>query len=344
MQTLVQPLSNFPNLHVLTETDLNWLAETAQLEACQPGKVLIQLGQSSDSIYFLLDGVLSVSISADSSPGDKQELKQLSAGEMMGEMSFLDNHPPAATIQTLEPSKVLSVSKHKLSVKLDQDRDFAARFYQALALKLSNQLRELSDLLTQNQVTADLPLRKALLAFAVFNDSDIDWMIAHGIQEKVTPGTALITEGKPVEGVYILIEGTLTISITTQIEGKPVAREVGKSMKGEILGEMSFVETGLASATVRAAENALLLKLPRQKLASKLQADRRFATRFYRAIAVILANRWRDRLAQRGFSTLNQDLTEMLSEDVISEDELDFDVLENTALAGARFDWLIKSL
>lgn len=340
--SLQATLAQFPFFEVLNASDLDWLANTMTLQDCRPGTILIQEGQPVESIYVSLSGTLGVTVSRQD--GGEQELKQLGAGELMGEMSFLDNHLPAATIKALDSSQVLSLAKGKLASKLEQDGDFAARFYHLLSLKLSGQLKGLSELLTQNQAAPSEPLRKVLLVFAVLNDSDIAWMLANGIQAKVSPGQVLIEQGKPVPAVYLLLDGTLGIYISISSQGIPQEKEVAKSVKGEILGEMSFVETGMASATVKATENSWLLGIPQPTLAAKFTQDRAFAGRFYRAIAVVLANRWRDRLMRRGFATLAQDQTSLLSEDIEAEDELDFDVLEGTTIAGTRFDWLMRQL
>lgn len=336
------PLASFANFHVLKPQDINWIQLTATQETCQPGIILIQEGKPIDFIYFLLEGQLAVMVSRQS--GGEEQLRTLPAGEMMGEMSFLDNHLPAATIKALEPSQVLALSKAKLAQKLEQDGDFAARFYQLLAIKLSRQLRELSSVLTSNQAVAGEPLRKVLLMFAVLGDRDLEWMIANGVSEKVSPGTALIQQGKPVPAVYFLLEGTLGIYISLEANGQPMEKEVARSVKGEVLGEISFVETDMASATVKAMETAWLLAIPQPTLAAKLASDRPFASRFYRALAVVLSNRWRDRLVKRGFSTLTHNQTQMLSKDIEVEDELDLDVLEGTAIAGTRFNWMIRQL
>lgn len=341
-EILPETLTKFPFFSILNPSDLEWIVEHTTPENCQPGRVLIKEGHPVDFIYLSVSGTLAVTVSRQD--GGEQELKRLSVGEMMGEMSFLDNHLPSATIKAVEVSQVLSLPKHILVRKLEQDGDFAARFYHLLSLKLSDQLRGLSELLTQTQALPSEPLRKVLLVFAVLKDSDIAWMIANGVTEKVVPDTVLIQQGKPVPAVYILLEGTLGIYISLVKNGITTEKEVAKSVKGEILGEMSFIEIGTASATVKAVENAWLIGLPQTQLAAKLEEDRAFAGRFYRAIAVVLSNRWRDRLTRRGFATLANDLTSMLSEEIDAEDELDFDVLEGTAIAGTRFDWMIRQL
>ncbi|MDJ1184361.1 cyclic nucleotide-binding domain-containing protein [Roseofilum casamattae] len=338
-----QTLSQFPYFEVLKSQDIDWIVSKSTVEDCAPGTVLIQQGSPVDSIYLSLSGTLAVMVSGEQQA--EQELKQMHGGEMMGEMSFLDNHPPSATIKVVEPSQVLSIPKQKLAQKLENDGDFAARFYQVLAVKLSGQLRGLSDLLTQTEATAaSQPLRKVLLVFSILTDRDISWVISNGISQKVGPGTTLIEQGKRVPAVYILLEGNLGIYISLSDNGRNREKQVANSFKGEILGEMSFVETGMASATVKAAENSWVLGIDRAQLAAKLEYDRSFAARFYRAIAIVLSNRWRDRLFRRGFSTLESEQSDVLSEDIEAEDELDLDVIDGTALAGTRFDWMIRQL
>ena len=123
-----------------------------------------------------------------------------------------------------------------------------------------------------------------------------------------------------------------------------MSKEVAKLPNGEIVGEMSFVETGTASATVKAADRSLLLAVPQQQLSVKLQQNVGFASRFYRAIAAILVDRLRDQLMRRGFGRLAYKRGQSLEEDIEYEDELDLGMLEQTAIAGTRFDWLVKQM
>jgi CRP/FNR family cyclic AMP-dependent transcriptional regulator len=59
---------------------------------------------------------------------------------------------------------------------------------------------------------------------------------------------------------------------------------------------MSYVDGRPPSATVQASEQAEVLEIPRSMLTAKLEADREFSTRFFRALCVVLANRLRDTL------------------------------------------------
>jgi CRP/FNR family transcriptional regulator, cyclic AMP receptor protein len=59
----------------------------------------------------------------------------------MGEMSFVDQAPPSATVQAMEPSFVLDIPRRRLNAKLAEDAGFAARFYRALSMFLAARLR-----------------------------------------------------------------------------------------------------------------------------------------------------------------------------------------------------------
>ena len=56
-------------------------------------------------------------------------------------MSFIDARPPSATVTTLQNSALFALDRAQLNVKLEQDALFAARFYRAVAVFLSDRLR-----------------------------------------------------------------------------------------------------------------------------------------------------------------------------------------------------------
>ncbi len=121
----------------LSDLDIEWLIAAGRKEQVSAGTTLIHEGQAIDTLYLVLDGALAVSMRA----LDNQEVARLGAGEMVGEMSFIDARPPSATVTALQTSTVLAIPRGQLAVKLEQDAPFAARFYRALATFLSDRLR-----------------------------------------------------------------------------------------------------------------------------------------------------------------------------------------------------------
>jgi bacteriocin-type transport-associated protein len=175
-------------------------------------------------------------------------------------------------------------------------------------------------------------MKKVLYLLAELDDDDLDWLLATSDRRQVAAGTVLIYEGRTIDTLYFLLNGELSVS--TAATGN---REIASLSSGEIVGEMSFVDTRPPSATVTAKNRSLLLAISRSALAQKLQQDVGFASRFYRALAVFLSNRLRITLNQLGNGSPSQMFAEL------SEDELIKDT-EHLSLAQTRLDWLLRRL
>jgi bacteriocin-type transport-associated protein len=258
-------------------------------------------------------------------------------------MFLLDNDPALVSIAVTDNTEILAIPIPQLAAQLERDRNFSARFHNLLAINLSERLRKLSKAMAIRNINEGEPLRKVLLVFATLNDSDVAWMAANGISEKAATSSILIQQDQPVPAVYLLLDGTLGVYINIGNNGSVQEKELATRVKGDILGEMSFIDGGMASATVRALEHTWVLAIPQPKLAAKLAADGGFAGRFYRALAQIMFNRCQDLLIRANISH-HTSTTSYLSEDIEIEDEIDFDVLDGTAIAGTRFEWMIQQL
>jgi len=138
-----------------------------------------------------------------------------------------------------------------------------------------------------------MAMEKVLYILGEFSDSDVDWLVKVGKKTPVTAGSILIHEGCSVDTLYILLEGTLVVSISA-MEG----RQIAQLASGEVVGEMSFIDSFPPSATVQTLEDSLVLAIPRSELADKLSQDEGFASRFYRALAILLSHRLRGTVRQ----------------------------------------------
>jgi CRP/FNR family cyclic AMP-dependent transcriptional regulator len=124
----------------LNDDDVEWMLTAGPRRSVPAGGVLIEQGVPVDALFILLQGKLGVLLR--SRQGPERELARLDAGEIVGEMSFVDARPPSATVKALEDSAVFALSKAILNRKLAADFGFAARFYRALAIYLSTTVRE----------------------------------------------------------------------------------------------------------------------------------------------------------------------------------------------------------
>ncbi len=173
-------------------------------------------------------------------------------------------------------------------------------------------------------------MSKALVILSELNHRDIDWMINNSVQEKIERGTILIHEGKPINALYIVLEGSLSVSVASVGD-----REISRIGQGEVLGEMSFIDGRLPSATVKALDTSVVLSIPKQKLSEKLEQDVLFALRFYRAVTKFLSSRLRNTVNR--FSDRPQ--SSRLPPAVLNPEEIDHfqDGL-------SKFNWILKRL
>jgi CRP/FNR family cyclic AMP-dependent transcriptional regulator len=119
----------------LTDEDVDWMAATGKRQRHDAGDVLIRQGDPVDTLMFVLDGKVSVEVEG------VGPIASLGSGEMLGEMSLVDEAPPSATVVVTEPTYVLHIDHSVLNAKLDVDPYFAARLYRAIAVFLSMRMR-----------------------------------------------------------------------------------------------------------------------------------------------------------------------------------------------------------
>jgi CRP-like cAMP-binding protein len=176
-------------------------------------------------------------------------------------------------------------------------------------------------------------MRKALYILGMLDDSDIDWMIAAGERRKIRAGSTLIAEGGQIDHVFIVVDGAFAVRVSA-LRGKDIAQ----LRAGEIVGEMSFVDSRPTSASVVALEDSLVLSIPRTSLNERLK-DPGFAARFYRSLAVFLADRLRNTTARLGYGKAAAD-----RRPADLGEEIGPTALETLAVAGARLDWMLRRL
>jgi CRP/FNR family transcriptional regulator, cyclic AMP receptor protein len=173
-------------------------------------------------------------------------------------------------------------------------------------------------------------IRKVLYILGQLSDTDIDWIASVGIRKYLSAGEVLIRQGDPIDAVYIVLEGTLSV------RAKGDSGEIARLGSGEIVGEMSYVDSRPPLATVVALERCLVLAIPRASLTEKLEQDSAFAAHFFRALAIFLSYRLRDTVSMLGYGASRPAAQ-------AADNELDDNVLDTVYLAGSRFERLLKN-
>lgn len=174
-------------------------------------------------------------------------------------------------------------------------------------------------------------MRKVLYIFGLLSDADVAWMAQTGIQRRLSDGEIIIREGASTNSLIFMLEGELLV--TTRRLG-----QIARLGVGEVVGEISLVDSAPTSATITASGNGLALFLDKTTLMQKLDKDHGFGSRFYHALAVFLADRLRE---ARGSAAGNSNISDEMD---ISADELDVGILDRVTAAGERFSRMLRTL
>jgi CRP/FNR family cyclic AMP-dependent transcriptional regulator len=175
-------------------------------------------------------------------------------------------------------------------------------------------------------------MKRALFILGVLEDEDVDWLINTGRRQALEPSEILIQEGQLSEEIFLILDGTLEVSVAS-LDGQPIATLTS----GEVVGEMSFVDGQPPSATVVAIERSVVLAISCHKLRRKLMRDNWFAARFYRALAILLSSRLR--------STVKHLQGEHWRPVSIIDKTTGLDEMgDMLSVGGIRFDWMLKRL
>lgn len=119
----------------LRDTDAEWMARAGVKREVNDGVSIITEGEKGDKLFIMLEGQLRIE---DSRIGT---IATLGIGEIVGEMSYVDNAPPSASVVADGDCVVLELSHGSLEARMESDPGFGMRFYRALSFFLADRLR-----------------------------------------------------------------------------------------------------------------------------------------------------------------------------------------------------------
>jgi bacteriocin-type transport-associated protein len=322
-------------LKELSNHDINWMLDHGDAVAIAAEAMLTAPGQQGDRFYVLLDGSLAVlSGPPEHSARPVPDFNRLSPGELIGVLPGWEI-PIGTPIQALKDSQLLAIPRSAIAQKLQDDPDFAAHLHRAGAVLLAQRL--------ERQPLGVAPARESITVFAGLQDSDLDWLIAVGQVQQLPAQTVLVQPGRPSDALHIVLDGALALSLAAELQvrrnpllntfGLPSAASTGTSewgrlSRGDLVGEMQFVDACPLPIGVTAVRDSQVLSIPGWRLATKLLYDAEFAARFYAVLAQLLAQQ--------------QALQPLGSEQLTGPLEDQF--LTQVALAEARFDWMLDRI
>lgn len=174
------------------------------------------------------------------------------------------------------------------------------------------------------------------------SNKDIHWIKTVSQQIELNPGEVLIHQKENLNSLYILINGTLAITVPEEknilqntferLEQRGSSdKEITRLFRGEIIGRTPLLNIWQTNTAVKAVEKSVILSIPGDVFQTKLEQDANFAAHFYRAITILFAEKIQNTINQLGFAKTVQ--TQSLK-DI-------FFILE--FLYDSDIDWLISA-
>jgi len=128
-------------LHILgdfSDEDIAWLINVGMKKTVQANELLIAANVQLHAIYFVLSGRFNIEL-----PNGKT-IARVKSGEILGEMSFIEEETPYVNVMATDPSSVISIAHEFLLDRFKECPPFEGRFYKAMSLFLSSRLRRVA--------------------------------------------------------------------------------------------------------------------------------------------------------------------------------------------------------
>ena len=123
----------------LAKESMEQLIKTVRTVKMGTGKVLFRKGDLANGCYFLIDGILKVSILM-AETDEETLLALVGQGDVIGEMSLVDRKPRSATITALKDSHLVHLSHIDFYKLADKDTEIYRHLlrYMSLRIRLAN--------------------------------------------------------------------------------------------------------------------------------------------------------------------------------------------------------------
>ena len=137
-------LKAVPLFASLQEEQLRMLTTMVSRRSAARGTTIMAGGDATDSLYIVLSGRLKVMMS--DSDGKEVILTILGPGEIFGEMGLIDDEPRSASVVSIEPCELLSLSKRDFKRCMAENHEMAMHVMRGLVKRLREADRKIGSL------------------------------------------------------------------------------------------------------------------------------------------------------------------------------------------------------
>ena len=197
------------------------------------GDTVVRQGEPADAYYVVAEGTARVLV--EDEHGEEISLNRLGPGDAFGEAALLDDKPRTATVRASSPLVVMRLDRGVFLAAVELHPALRERFTaQADARALGDFLRVHSH-------------------FAALDGAALAQLAAALTERRLAEGEVAIAQGEVADAMYVVLRGRLGVWVD--------GRRVRTLHAGDPFGELALVQRSVRTATVRAEEPVVLLRL-----------------------------------------------------------------------------------
>lgn len=123
-----------PLFQSLTKRELQVLSNNCREREYPAGSVLLRQGETGVGLFIITGG--RVNVTQTTPDGETRELGSFSRGDVLGEMSLLDDQPRTATVVASEPTTALVIPVWDFRAALRESPDIGVKLLTVLSRRL----------------------------------------------------------------------------------------------------------------------------------------------------------------------------------------------------------------
>jgi len=132
-----------PIFKALAREEVDEIVSISKMFKARSGHVLLEEGKSGHGAYIIVQGEASIHIRL--YQGDDTHIATLGKGDVVGEMSLIDDAPVSATVTTTTQCIVLHIQKDKFDELRSAFRPAAYKLLRAMSPMLCERLRAINE-------------------------------------------------------------------------------------------------------------------------------------------------------------------------------------------------------
>jgi CRP-like cAMP-binding protein len=211
-------LANLPLFEDLDPDILHSLIRCARVVSLDAGELLFRQGDPAGSVYVVIDGAV-VPIAE----GERRrKLAVLERGDFFGEIGLLTGQPRNATVEAIVDSRLVELERRPVWSLLDHAPEVAEVVLRLLRARL-----------------LDRQLRTNLL-FAAVDRAERPGLARQLRFLEVEPGRKVLQRGRPPEGLYVVLAGTLRACAPDRSKAGR-QRTLGRLAPGDVFGGLDLI-------------------------------------------------------------------------------------------------------